>query len=117
MSDRHPDDTEEANYTVKVWRSRRTGVVVMEDWRKVLGPHHKQAHRVGGPQYIERDPDTQIVTLEGWAVDGKSHREDGPAIIKRDPRTGRITSSSWYKDGQLIPKRARPRKSQPTLIP
>lgn len=104
MQSRLPPDTEEENYTVRIWRNTRTGVVVLEDWRKD-GRHH----RIGAPDFIRRDPDTQVVIEEQWDREGKGYREDGPAAIHRDPKTGRVKSSAWYIDGKYTPRRLLPK--------
>jgi hypothetical protein len=104
---RKPEDADEETLTVHIWRDRRTGVVLMEDWRK-----NGQPHRIDGPCYIWRDPVSNIMTHESWSKDGQSHREDGPAIVKRNAATGKVTFSAWYKNGEFVPRRPKAKRSK-----
>lgn len=70
-------------------------VAVMETWMIDGRPH-----RIAGPAYIERDPDTGVVTAERWCCHDVAHREDGPAEIGRDGATGQTITENWYCDGR-----------------
>lgn len=39
-------------------------------------------HRLDGPSYIERHPETNIIFTEYWCQDGKIFRNSGPSIIR-----------------------------------
>ena len=107
---RKPDDANEEQYAVALWRDTRTGVVIREDWRDERG----RPHRVDAPSFIERDPDTKVLTHESWSSHGTSHRDDGPSIIKRDGKTGRITFSAHYINDAFIPKREFKKRRAPS---
>ena len=94
-----PGGYDEEVCTVTVWRDKKTGVVILEDWHD----SNRQSHRFDGPAFVERDPSTGIVTKESWYQHGKYHREGAPAVINRDPKTGRIFWSEWYHNGEKIP--------------
>ena len=103
MAKRTEKNFEEEVCTVTAWRDKKTGVVIMEDWRDSKG----QPHRFDGPAYFDRDPETGILTTEIWSQHGKNHRDDEPALINRDAKTGRVTFSRWFKDGEKIAKPTR----------
>lgn len=67
-------------------------------------------HREGGPAEIYLDPDTDIITDEGYYQDGKLHRalREGPAVIGRDPNDGRVTRQEYYYKGDWEPPPLRP---------
>jgi len=90
-------------YIVTIFRDPKTGVAVVEDWRRDGLPH-----REDGPAMITRDKVTGVLTLEAWLKDGERHRQDGPAIISRDPASGRVRRSTWYRNDQKVPRPSRP---------
>lgn len=98
----------EEKYIVTIFRDAKTGIAVVEDWRK----DQQTPHREGGPAMINRDAATGIVTLEGWFKNGELDRADGPAMINRNGKTGRVNSSAWYKGGQKVAPPRHPRSSQ-----
>jgi hypothetical protein len=94
-----PQTFDEGVCTVKVWRDKKTGIVIMEEWRD----ENKRLHRFDGPAYLMRDPETEI-----WAVHGKNHRDGAQAVLSRDRKTGRVMFSEWHTHGQKVPD---PRRS------
>ena len=61
-------------------------------------------HRVGAPALIHRDPQTGVAIAEDWMRSGFSHREDGPAVIHRHRKTGQTISERFFVYGHEVPR-------------
>jgi hypothetical protein len=109
------DSIDEELASVRIWRDKKTGKVVMEEWRDAQGLRH----RIAAPAQLFRNPETDVVCTELWAIHGKEHRDDGPAVTNRDAVTGKVTFSCWCRDGVQVarPKRSRQRKQPLHLNP
>ncbi len=70
-----------------------TGIVVEEQY---LRGNRKHRDPVKGPALVRRDPETGVVTLEAYYVDGKLHREDGPA---EKHLSKSVRSENYYRHG------------------
>ncbi len=86
----------EENYAVKILREANGSVALVERWML-----DGEQHRVGGPSYLERDPETGFIVCEEWTYMGACHRRQGPSRITRDGKTGKVLSESWHQEGVL----------------
>ncbi|HEX3863663.1 MAG TPA: hypothetical protein VHY35_18425 [Stellaceae bacterium] len=62
----------------------------------VHGEHHRPEN--DGPAVTHRDPETDRVTRQEYAHDGEYHRVGGPAFIEYQP-DGSPSLESWYRHG------------------
>ena len=79
-----------------IWRDAATGKVTAEEWWQ---DGKRNGRPGGGPDVVQRDPTSGIVTYESYHKNGLTSREDGPARIKRDANTGVVTKEEWVLNG------------------
>lgn len=85
-------------YSVRVFRDRKTLKITREYWNLKDGP----PSRIGGPAYQDFDPVSGKPIKETYYLEGAIHRreEEGPACRQWDRETGNLVYEAYYQHGE-----------------